>query len=124
MNSSKQIRKGLLSLAALPVLFAAFVSPARAQGPAPETAPSLFSRSETVSYDSVFTTRAPVPDLSGAIPPTSRPTFSHQGIFNFTWGFYRNLDVAVILPIATNRFQMTGANAPPTVGGTGLGDIS
>ena len=27
-------------------------------------------------------------ESSGSIPPTARPTFSHEGDFNFTWGFY------------------------------------
>src|SRR4029077_639715 len=96
---------------------------ARAQGPAPETAPTLFPGGALVSYNSVFTTRGPIPDVTGSIPPTSRPTFSHDGIFNFTWGFYRNLDVSLVVPIVTNDFKMTGTSAAASVDGTGLGDI-
>lgn len=53
------------------------------------------------------------------IPPTARPTFSHEGDFDFTWGFRPDFDLAVIVPVVTNRFAMPGA---PTLGGTGLGD--
>jgi len=60
-----------------------------------------------------------MPGISGGIPATARPTFSHEGDFNFTWGFRRNFDLAVLVPIVTNHFRMTGA---PTAGGTSLGD--
>jgi hypothetical protein len=46
------------------------------------------------------------------------PTFSHEADLNFTWGFYRDFDVAVLVPIITNRFD----GVAPSVGGTGLGD--
>jgi hypothetical protein len=119
----KQFGLGLVPLAALPVLFAVLISPARAQGPAPETAPTLFPGGALISYNSAFTTRGPIPDEARNIPPTARPTFSHDGIFNFTWGFYRNFDVSLGVPIVTNDFKITGTSAEPTVGGTGLGDI-
>jgi len=90
---------------------------ARGQGPAPETAPTLFPGGGLVSYNSIFQTRAkPQTNLS----PTSLPTFSHEGDFNFTWGFHRNFDVAVVVPVVTNRFGSAGESA---TGGTGLGDI-
>jgi len=95
------------------------VPSARGQGPAPETAPPLFPGGGLVSYNSVFTTRGLTTGSSGIISVTARPTFSHEGDFNFTWGFYRNFDLAVVVPIVTNDFQMPGA---PTVGGTALGD--
>jgi len=60
----------------------------RAQGAAPETAPPLFPGGGLISYNSVFTTRGLMPSASGGIPATAFPTFSHQGTFNFTWGFY------------------------------------
>jgi hypothetical protein len=60
-----------------------------------------------------------MPGISGGVPVTARPTFSHEGDFNFTWGFYRNFDLTVLIPIVTNHFDATSA---PTVGGTGLGD--
>ncbi len=116
--------RGRIVLPAVFVLLLGGSAPARAQGPAPETAPTLFPGGALVSYNSVFTTRGPVAEGTGNIPATSRPTFSHEGIFNFTWGFYRNLDVAVMVPIVTSRFQMAGVSLEPTVGGTGLGDIS
>lgn len=92
-------------------------APVYGQGPAPETAPPLFPGGGLVSYNSIFTTRG-MPDTS-SVPTTARPTFSHEGDFNFTWGFYRNFDVTVLVPIVTNDFQTMGT---PTVGGTGLGD--
>lgn len=94
------------------------VSPATAQGPAPETAPTLFPGGGLISYNSIFTTRGEI-QPSGNIPDTARPTFAHQGDFNFTWGFYRNFDLTFLIPIVTNHFETLGA---PTVGGTGLGD--
>jgi hypothetical protein len=85
------------------------------QGPAPETAPPLFPGGALVSYNSVITTRsANSPGLSA----TAFPTFSHEGDFNFTWGFHPNFDVTVIVPVVTNRFD----DGTSTVGGTGIGD--
>jgi hypothetical protein len=89
---------------------------ARGQGPAPETAPPLFPGGGLVSYSSNFTTRGLMPDLN---PLTARPTFSHEGDFNFTWGFHPNFDLTVILPVVTNHFDAGGGS----VGGTGLGDV-
>jgi hypothetical protein len=94
-------------------------SRAGAQGPAPETAPPLFPGGGLVSYNSIFTTRGPMPGASGNIPVTAFPTFSHEGDINFTWGFHRDWDLAVLAPIVTNRFDLSSA---PSVGGTGLGD--
>jgi hypothetical protein len=102
----------------LPLLFAVFVSTARGQGPAPETAPPLFPGGGLISYNSIFTTRGLLPP-SASIPSTARPTFAHEGDFNFTWGFYRNFDLTILLPIVTNHFETVGT---PIVGGTGLGD--
>jgi hypothetical protein len=53
------------------------------------------------------------------IPATARPTFSHDGTLNFTWGFHPNFDLTVLVPVVTNHFDST--NAAP-VGGTGFGD--
>ena len=91
----------------------------KAQGPAPETAPPLFPGGGLVSYNSVFTTRSLMPGISSGVPATAFPTFSHEGDFNFAWGFYRNFDLTVLVPIVTNHFD--GGSAP-AVGGTGLGD--
>lgn len=103
------------------VLFvAAFgASTASGQGSAPETAPPLFPGGGLISYNSIFTTRGLMPESAGSISPTARPTFSHEGDFNFTWGFYRNFDVTILVPIVTTQFARAGQ---PTVGGTGLGD--
>lgn len=92
---------------------------AQAQGPAPETAPPLFPGGALISYNSIITTRGEVPVSLGGIPATARPTFSHEGDFNFTWGFHPNFDLTILLPIITNHFAFTGASA---AGGTGLGD--
>ena len=88
------------------------------QGAAPETAPPLFPGGGLLSYNSVFTTRGLLPP-SSSIAATARPTFAHEGDFNFTWGFYPNFDLTVLVPIVTNRFAMVNT---PTMGGTGLGD--
>jgi hypothetical protein len=104
----------------LMLLLAVFGVPtARGQGSAPETAPPLFPGGGLVSYNSIFTTREVMPQRAGNIPSTARPTFSHEGDFNFTWGFYRNFDLTILVPIVTNHFN--GASEP-TVRGTGLAD--
>lgn len=95
-----------------------FVSSARGQGAAPETAPPLFPGGGLISYRSTFTTRGLMPESPGNISSTARPTFAHEGEFNFTWGFYRDFDLTVLVPVVTNHFD----GASPTVGGTGLGD--
>jgi hypothetical protein len=101
--------------------FVALFAPslASAQGPAPETAPPLFPGGGLLSYNSVFTSRGMSPDTSTSIPTTARPSFSHEGDINFTWGFFRNFDVTVLLPVVTNHFEVAGS---PAVAGTGLGD--
>jgi hypothetical protein len=96
-----------------------FAGRASAQGPAPETAPTLFPGGGLVSYNSVFTTRGPMPVVSGNIPVTARPTFAHEGDFNFTWGFHSNFDFTILLPLITNHFETPSV---PGVQGTGLGD--
>jgi hypothetical protein len=102
------------------LLLAVFaVQPVRGQGSAPETAPPLFPGGALISYNSIFTTRGFVPESAGNIPATARPTFSHEGDFNFTWGFHRNFDLTILVPIVTNHF---GSAREPTVDGTGLGD--
>lgn len=60
-----------------------------------------------------------MPSASGNIPVTAFPTFSHAGNINFTWGFHRDWDLTVLVPIVTNRFDLPSA---PRVGGTGVGD--
>src|SRR3981189_1672603 len=96
-NSSNRGRSLVLGL----VLLSLLASAASAQGPAPETAPPLFPGGGLVSYNSIFTTRGLMPGISSGIPLTAFPTFSHEGDFNFTWGFYRNLDLTVLVPVMT-----------------------
>ncbi len=121
MGLRKLTYEWIRSPVALALLLLCAVSPARAQGPAPESAPTLFPGGALVSYNSAFTTRGSPLDAEGAIPATARPTFSHQGTVNFTWGFHTNFDLTVLVPVVTNHFQIAGLNAG-TVGGTGLGD--
>src|ERR1700675_2720017 len=104
------------------LLLPLFASTAIAQGPAPETAPPLFPGGGLISYNSIFTTRGLISDPSGNIPLTARPTFSHEGDFNFTWGFHRDFDLTVLVPVVTNHFEISNANGNPVSGGTGLGD--
>lgn len=109
-----------LGVGAVLLLGAPCLAPSlRGQGPAPETAPPLFPGGGLISYNSIFATRSPAPGMFGGIPATARPTFSHEGDFNFTWGFYRDFDLTVLIPIVTNNFQTPRV---PQVGGTGLGD--
>lgn len=115
MQASGVYRRVLSVLAGLLLCSAA----ARAQGPAPETAPPLFPGGGLFSYSSTFWTRG-LPNASG-IPTTARPTFSHEGDFNFTWGFRTNFDLTVLLPVVTNRFTTVGERTNP-FGGTGFGD--
>jgi hypothetical protein len=54
---------------------------------------------------------------------TARPTFSHEGDFNFTWGFHSNFDLTILVPIVTNQFEQIGMPMPKAkIRGTGLGD--
>ena len=102
---------------ALFVLFCGSI--AKGQGPAPETAPPLFPGGGLISYNSIFTTRGFGTGPSIPIPGTARPTFSHEGDFNFTWGFRHDFDLTALIPIVTNHFDVAGA---PAIGGTGVGD--
>lgn len=117
MELRKTISLVCEALVGLVALFCA--SQAQAQGSAPETASPLFPGGGLISYNSVFTARNLVPGVSGGIPSSAYPTFSHEADFNFTWGFYRDFDLTILVPIVTNEFDIPSS---PTVGGTGLGD--
>ena len=104
------------------VLLSLLASVASAQGPAPETAPPLFPGGGLISYNSIFTTRGLISNLPGNIPLTARPTFSHEGDFHFTWGFRRDFDLTVLVPVITNHFEISKPIRMPMSGGTGLGD--
>ena len=112
-----RLKRGLFVVLSLIAVFS--VPTATGQCPAPETAPTLFPGGGLISYNSIFTTRGLMVESSGIIPATAKPTFSHEGDFNLTWGFYRNFDLTILIPIVTNHFGSTNG---PTVGGTGLGD--
>jgi hypothetical protein len=121
MGFRKARGRGLSRLFGL-VFLSLFARTASAQGPAPETAPPLFPGGGLISYNSIFTTRSLAPSPSAGIPSTARPTFSHEGDFNFTWGFRRDFDLTVLVPIVTNHFEMPHTTGNPMGGGTGLGD--
>jgi hypothetical protein len=106
---------------ALLIFSSSWGSMARAQGPAPETAPPLFPGGALISYNSIFGTRGLMPQMPGRIPATARPTFSHEGDFNFTWGFHRDFDLTVLVPVVTNHFD-AGHEGGIAARGTGLGD--
>ena len=106
--------------AGLALMLFASAAGAMAQGAAPETAPPLFPGGGLVSYSSVFTTRGLMPVASKGIPVAAFPIFSHQGSFNFTGGFHPDLDLMVLLPIVTTRYEAAGVQ---TQGGTGIGDM-
>jgi hypothetical protein len=111
-----RIGQGLARPRWLFVVLISCASPIWAQGPAPETAPPLFPGGGLLSYSSNFITRGLMPQPN---PLTVRPTFSHEGDFNFTWGFHPNFDLTVLVPLTTNHFDSPGV----PVGGTGLGDV-
>lgn len=90
-----------------------------AQGPAPETAPTLFPGGVLISYNSVFATRGLMPGISAGIPANARPTFSREGDLNLRWGFRRDFNLIILIPVITNRFRTASTRA---AGGTGLGD--
>ena len=119
MRLPRAFRDGRGKWASLSLIVLLCVSTMRAQGPAPETAPPLFPGGGLISYNSIFTTRGLMPESSANIPATARPTFAHESDFNLTWGFYRNFDLTILVPIVTNHFEEVGT---PTVGGAGLGD--
>jgi hypothetical protein len=110
--------------AALLALLPVCAQTARAQSPSPETAASLFPGGGLVSYNSVFATRSVFASSAGNMPSTARPTFSHEGLCNFTWGFHRDFALTVLVPVVTNRFDMNTPTARSSVGGTGPGDVT
>ncbi len=118
MRTRKLFSNGRIALV-VSLLSLLSVSAVKAQGPAPETAPPLFPGGGLISYHSIFTTRSLMPGISGGIPATAFPTFSHEADFNFTWGFYRDFDLTILVPVVTNHFD---PGIAPAVGGTGLGD--
>lgn len=106
---------------ALALGVALFVSPARAQGPSPESAPTQFPGGAFLSYNSIFESRDLVPGtFADSTSPTARPTFTHVGIIRLAWSMRPNWEVMAEVPIVTLHL-VTPAT---TVGGTGLGDIA
>ncbi|HEY4817772.1 MAG TPA: transporter [Candidatus Acidoferrum sp.] len=121
MKVQKRIVVGRLFFGFLLFVISCQVPVMKAQGPAPESAPPLFPGGALLSYGSTFLTRGRMSGLAGGVPTTARPTFSHEGDFNFTWGFRPNFDVTAIVPVVTNHFDAGVPNAI-VARGTGLGD--
>jgi hypothetical protein len=119
LESRSLLRTGCGKRLLAPLVAVLFLATARGQGAAPETAPPLFPGGGLISYNSIFTSRGLNSQMSGILT-TSRPTFAHESDFNFTWGFYRNFGLTILVPVVTNRFALPNA---PTLGGTGLGDV-
>ncbi len=87
------------------------------QEPTPETGNTLYPGGAFLSYGSLFESRrAPLPSSNAA---SLRPTFAHEDRFIFAWGFHRDFDLMVLVPIETISFHFVGT---PSVGGTGIGD--
>jgi hypothetical protein len=101
--------------ASLALIVLVYAPSARGQSAAPETAPTLFPGGGLVSAGTLFTTRSMV----GPLTTTARPTLSHEEVLNFTWGFFRDFDLTILLPVVTNRFDIPNARGN---GGTGFGD--
>jgi len=117
-NAARLRCRGLLG-AALAVLSALA---AWAQGPAPENGNTLFPGGAFLAYESGLTARrAPV---TGTPAAALRPTLAHEGKFTFTWGFRRDFDLTVQVPVATHRFHFASAQPGAADGGTGLGDVT
>jgi outer membrane putative beta-barrel porin/alpha-amylase len=91
--------------------------PPAGKAPLPKRLRHCFPAADSSLTTPSFTTRAP--GIAGGIPATARPTFSHEGGFNFTWGFRHDFDLTLIVPVITNHFDITHTS---TSGGTGLGD--
>ena len=123
MRVQESIGCGRRFFALLLFLISCWAPPTKAQGPAPESAPPLFPGGALISYSSTFLTRGPMSGVSAGIPATARPTFSHEGDFNFTWGFHPNFDVTVVVPVVTNHFS-AGVPGGIVGRGTGLGDAT
>jgi hypothetical protein len=121
--SCKAFSRGAWCAALLAALLMVYPPRSGAQGASPETAATLFPGGALVSYNSVFATRGVFASSSGNMPSTARPTFSHEGLFNFTWGFHRDFALTLLVPVVTNRFDMNAPAARSSVGGTGLGDV-
>src|SRR5262249_54304083 len=114
-NSARNIAPTWLVLVIFLSWALSWAPEARAQGPAPETAPPLFPGGGLMSYSSNFTTRGLMPELTLL---AVLPMFSHEGDFNVTWGFHPNFDLTVLVRVVTTRFEAPGIS----LGGTGLGD--
>ncbi len=114
-------RVSALSAVAAILVSAALATPAGAQGPSPEAAPTLFPGGAYISYNSVIESRELVPGrVISPASPTARPTFTHQGIVRLGWGVRRDLQFIAEIPIVTRHLDTPAVN----LGGTRLGDVT
>ncbi len=95
----------------------------RGQGPTPETGATLFPGGAYISYNSIITTRRLAAGTGAGLPITARPTFMHEVPLTFAWGFRRDFQLTVVVPIVNTRFETSAADRTNRPGGTGLGDI-
>ena len=122
MRARIRVRPVFPAAVCLAVFVAVVLCPrSEAQGPTPETGTTLFPGGAYVSYNSVFTTRH-APGASTPAPAL-RPTFEHEGRFLFAWGFRRDFELMLLVPVSTVHFHFAGAGTVAT-GGTGIGDAS
>jgi hypothetical protein len=97
-------------------------SAASAQGPAPETGPTLFPGGGVVSYGADFFSRKAPASGTGAIPLTIRPTLEVSQPLVFGWGVRRDIELMAITSIGTARLRLPGPTNEIRAGGTGWGD--
>ena len=93
-------------------------SAARAQGPAPETAPPLFPGGRLISYNSIFTTRGVMPSPRTAFRRGTANVLPRRR-FQFHLGLSSNFDLTVI----AHRHQPFIRAGSASADGTGLGDM-
>ena len=96
----------------LPIFLLLCASLARAQGPAPETAPPLFPGGALISYNSIFTTRGLMSNHQERFRRRRVRLSRTKAISISPGGSIRNFDLTVLVPVVTNHFDVPGANAP------------
>jgi hypothetical protein len=121
-----QARK-LLSPGIACVMFISFMGFAsinlRAQEPTPETGNTIFPGGGLFSYGADFISkRAPASFTGVPIPATIGPTSEISQPLVFSWGIRRDLELTVETAISSDHLSASELPAPPTVGGSGLGD--
>ena len=116
-------RRTLLAAVGTGVSCVGTASLSRVQGPTPETGATLFPGGAYISYNSIFTTRGLAAGSEAKLPITARPTFMHEIPLTFAWGFRRDFQLTVVVPIVNTRFEASASGRTNRPGGTGLGDV-